>query len=69
METRRSLVILLICGMLICMTVSAQEDYYSLLGLKRGATDEQIKKGFKKQAIKYHPDKNKDDPETAKKRF
>jgi molecular chaperone DnaJ len=37
--------------------------------LKRGATEAQIKKAFKKQAIKYHPDKNKDDPEEAKKKF
>jgi DnaJ-class molecular chaperone len=39
------------------------------LGLKRGASDEQIKKAFKKMAIKYHPDKNKQDPEGAKKKF
>ena len=62
--------ILLVLGLLIATpSVLANQDYYQLLGLKRGATEEQIKKAFKKMAIKYHPDKNKDDPEGAKKRF
>ena len=45
------------------------EDYYKVLGLKRTATEEQIKKAFKKLAIKHHPDKNKQDPEGAKQKF
>jgi molecular chaperone DnaJ len=39
------------------------------LGIKKDASDQEIKKKFKKLAIKYHPDKNKDDPEGAKKKF
>ena len=39
------------------------------MGIKRDATEEQIKKAFKKLAIKYHPDKNQDDPEAAKVTF
>jgi curved DNA-binding protein CbpA len=39
------------------------------MGLKKNADEAQIKKAFKKQAIKYHPDKNPDDPETAKTKF
>lgn len=45
------------------------EDYYKLLNVKRGASEAEIKKKFKKQAIKFHPDKNKDDPEGAKQKF
>ena len=39
----------------------AQNDYYETLGLKKGATADEIKKSFRKLAIKYHPDKNPND--------
>ena len=45
------------------------EDFYKILGLKRGASEDEIKKAFKKMAIKFHPDKNKNDPEGAKAKF
>ena len=32
-------------------------DYYKILGLKRTATPDQIKKAFRKKALKWHPDK------------
>ena len=38
------------------------KDYYSILGVQRGSTEEDIKKAFRKNAMNYHPDRNKDNP-------
>lgn len=42
-------------------------DYYKLLGVKNNASEEQIKKAFRKKALEFHPDRNKDNPKAEEK--
>ena len=44
-----------------------KRDYYEVLGVSKGASDDEIKKAFRQTAKKYHPDMHPDDPEAEEK--
>ncbi|MCL7033340.1 hypothetical protein MKW94_025456 [Papaver nudicaule] len=65
----RSWKILLLVYVLSTLTLSvlAGKSYYDILQIAKGSTDDQIKRAYRKLALKYHPDKNQGNEEANKK--
>ena len=55
--------------MLAVIFVMAKEDFYKLLSVEKNASSAEIKKAYRRMAMKYHPDRNTDNPKKAEEKF
>lgn len=65
---RRAKLLFLLCTICYSLNaIAAGKSYYDILQVSKGASEEQIKRAYRKLALKYHPDKNQGNQEANKK--
>ncbi|KAL9673800.1 hypothetical protein QQ045_030062 [Rhodiola kirilowii] len=67
MASRRSFPLFLVIAFCYAFAAIAAKSYYEILLVQKGASDDQIKRAYRKLALKYHPDKNQGNEEANKK--
>ncbi|VFQ68655.1 unnamed protein product [Cuscuta campestris] len=67
MAHRGSKLLILLLGLAYSLIVIASKSYYDILQVPKGASEDQIKRAYRKLALKYHPDKNQGNEEANKK--
>ncbi|GAB2282221.1 DnaJ protein erdj3b [Dionaea muscipula] len=64
---RRTKLLFLLCILSYTLSAISGKSYYDILQVPKGASEEQIKRAYRKLALKYHPDKNQGNEEANKK--